>query len=137
MAGMAVIFFEIGMLIFCGIIRLVLLLLRRFDVTNSLLAGIIVLMLVQGTTLDRGWRVGLVLGVMGGSFLIQHYSKIGRAVFGIMSCIVVACLGGCWKHYDSQKVQYGVMAICFVVTAALNLLSCAQSNEGATKMAIE
>ena len=43
MAGMAVIFFEFGMLIICGIIRLVLFLLQRFDATNSLLAGIIVL----------------------------------------------------------------------------------------------
>lgn len=106
-----------------AVIHLVFFLIRRFDVTNGLLVSGI----IQLLNLDKPWdpkvRLGLFIGVVILSVLIQKFSKIGRLLFALFSCTSVAILGGIWKHYDSQTTQYVVMGICFVVTALLNYAS--------------
>lgn len=105
------------------LIRLLFFLIRRFDVTNGLLVSGV----FQLLSLDKSWdpilRVGLFAGMLILSLVLQRLSKIATLLFALFSCSCAAILGGFWKYYDSQAMQYLIMGICFAVTALLNYLS--------------
>ena len=107
-----------------AVIHLVIFLIKRFDVTNGLLVSGVIQLLYLDKPWDPKMRLALFIGVVILSVLIQKFSKIGRLLFALFSCVSVAILGGIWKHYDSQTTQYVVMGICFIVTALLNYGSC-------------
>ena len=123
MASIIALFFELGMLVIIGLIRLVLFLIRRFDVTNGLLLS----SLVQLVNVNREWTASfrwiLFFVVLGVSVIIQHCSKVGKIVFSIFSSISAGLIGAVWMPYDTVVTKYTVMVVCILVVAILNYVS--------------
>ena len=129
MGEVGVAIFEVLLMIFFGLLRFVLFLARRFDVTNSLLAAILCQMLTCNIPMASSWRWGLSIAVIALSMLLQHRFKAGRIAYAIFSCVVITFLASVWKTYDTQLTKYVVMAICFAVAVFLNGMWYVNSNE--------
>lgn len=113
-------FFGIVMLGVIFVIQAVLALVFRFDRTNALLASV----LIQLLAFHQPWgiKVRLALFVITTVLFVvlQHRSKIARALFSVFSTVSIALLGYIWIDYSSVQQQITVTIICLAAGAFLN-----------------
>lgn len=116
--------FSFGLMVLSMLLRLGLFLLRHFEVTNSLLASILVQLLTINNAWSSSFRWLLFIGVVIICLVIQGVFKIGRIAFAIFSILIAGILGYMWKTYDSRSAQLMACAIWMSVVGLLNYLSC-------------
>ena len=114
-------------MILSWLLQLGVFLLLHFNVTNSLLAGI----LVQLLTINQEWSSGvrwlLFIGVVVVCLVIQRVFLIGRIVFAVFSVLVAGILAYGWVNYDTRSAQLMACAIWMVVVGVLNIFSCSMN----------
>lgn len=123
--------FSFGLMVLSMLLRLGLFLLRHFEVTNSLLASILVQLLTINNVWSSSFRWLLFIGVVIVCLVIQGVFKSGRIAFAIFSILVAGILGYMWKTYDSRSAQYMACAIWMSVVGLLNYLSCSMNKAAA------
>lgn len=123
--------FSFALMILSMLLQLGLFLLRHFEVTNSLLASILVQLLTINVDISSTFRWLMFLGVVIVCLVIQGAFKIGRIVFAIFSICVAGILGYMWKTYDSRTAQLIAVAIWMCVVGLLNYFSCSMNKVAA------
>ena len=117
------IFLGVLMSIAIAILNAVLFLLRRFDVTNSILVSGIVQML----SIDQKWNTALrwciFLIILVACLLLQHMFKVAQILFSISSILALGFFGYVWKSYDSSLTQMLVTISCMAIGVLLNFVS--------------
>ena len=127
MAMLAANVFSFIMMILMALLRLGIYLMFHFEVTNSLLASILVQMLTYEMDISSTFRWLMFFGVLIICLLIQGLSKIGKVAFAIFSILIAGLLAYIFKTYDSRTTQLTVTAISMCVVGLLNYFSCRES----------
>ena len=127
MAMLAANVFSFIMMILMALLSLGIYLMFHFDVTNSLLASILVQMLTYEMDISSTFRWLMFFGVLIICLLIQGLSKIGKVAFAIFSILIAGLLAYIFKTYDSRTTQLTVTAISMCVVGLLNYFSCRES----------
>ena len=127
MAMLAANVFSFIMMILMALLRLGIYLMFHFEVTNSLLASILVQMLTYEMDISSTFRWLMFFGVLIVCLLIQGLSKIGKVVFAIFSVLIAGLLAYIFKTYDSRTTQLTVTAISMCVVGLLNYFSCKEN----------
>lgn len=117
------IFLAIFTFIASAVINIGMFLLRRFDVTNSLLLSGVVQLVTIHNPISTGIRWAMFIGIVIVSFVLQHSFKVFRVIFSVASILAACFIAYAWKHYDSVHDQNIAMLISSVIVAALNLIS--------------
>lgn len=117
------IFLSIAMFVVTAVVNVGLFLIRRFDVTNSLLVSGAVQLVTIHNPISTGIRWVIFIGIVLVSFVLQHSFKVFRVIFALASVFATCFLAYAWKHYDSAHDQNMAMLISSVIVAALNIIS--------------
>lgn len=117
------IFLSIVMFVVTAVVNVGLFLIRRFDVTNSLLVSGVVQLVTIHNPISTGIRWVMFIGIVLVSFVLQHSFKVFRVIFAVASIFAACFIAYAWKHYDSVHDQNIAMLISSVIVAALNLIS--------------
>lgn len=123
--------FSFMLMILSMLIQLGLFLIRHFEVTNSLLASILVQLLTINIDINSTFRWLMFFGVLIVCLIIQGVFKIGRIAFAIFSICVAGILGYMWKTYDSRTAQLTAVTIWMSVVGLLNYFSCSMNKVAA------
>lgn len=117
------IFLAIFTFIASAVINVGMFLLRRFDVTNSLLVSGVVQLVTIHNPISTSVRWTMFIGIVIVSFVLQHRFKAFRVIFSVASIFAACFIAYAWKHYDTVHNQNMAMLIAGVIVAALNLIS--------------
>lgn len=117
------IFLAIFTFIASAVINIGMFLLRRFDVTNSLLVSGVVQLVTIHNPISTGIRWTMFIGIVIVSFVLQHSFKVFRVIFSVASIFAACFIAYAWKHYDTTQEQNIAMLISGAVVAVLNLIS--------------
>lgn len=123
--------FSFMLMILSMLLRLGLFLLMHFEVTNSLLASILVQLLTLKIEINSPLRWLMFFGVLIVCLVIQSAFKIGRIAFAIFSICVAGLIAYIFKTYDSRTTQLTITAICMCVVGLLNYFSCSMNKVAA------
>lgn len=123
--------FSFMLMILSMLIQLGLFLIRHFEMTNSLLASILVQLLTINIDINSTFRWLMFFGVLIVCLIIQGVFKIGRIAFAIFSICVAGILGYMWKTYDSRTAQLTAVTIWMSVVGLLNYFSCSMNKVAA------
>lgn len=116
-------FIQLFFVIATAVIKVVLFLIRRFDITNSLLVSGVVQLVTIHNPISTGLRWVMFLGIVIVSFALQHRFKVFRFIFAAASVFAACVLAYGWIHYETVKDRNIAMGISMAVVAVLNLLS--------------
>ncbi len=122
--------FSFMLMILSMLLRLGLFLLMHFEVTNSLLASILVQLLTLNMNINSGFRWLMFFGVLIACLVIQGVFKIGRILFAVFSILVAGLMAYIWKDYDSSTTQLTITAVAMCVVGVLNYFSCSMNRAG-------
>ena len=122
MVAIVGLFIEIGALILTGIVNAILFLLRRIDITNSLLASSLVQALTFKMDISAGIRWAMFIGLVIVSLVAQHMFKAAKIGYGIFSILAVGAIAYGWTNYDSASAQYTAIGIAMVIAGILNVI---------------
>ncbi len=123
MASLVVFFLQIVMYLMALLIRVALFLIARFDVTNSLLAGLAAELATYQVDISTGWRWFMFISIFAACLALQHAFKVARIVGSVFSVIVIGIIGYLWRSDIPEAQRNMTMVICMLVTAALNYCS--------------
>ena len=103
-------------------IRIVFFLMKHFDVTNSLLTGLFADMLLNKLELSIWIRIGIVVVIAIGCFLLQHFFIPARIIISAFSCFICGAIA--YAVFMDNKVfsPYIAMIIVVILTGILNWL---------------
>ena len=103
-------------------IRVVLFLMKHFDFTNSLLVGLFVDILLNKLDLYIWIRIWIVIAIVIGSFLLQHFFIPARIIISAFSCFICGAIAYTVFKDTSVFSSYIAMVITVVLTGILNWL---------------
>ena len=106
-----------------AIIAVLLIIVTRIDWLSSSILGLLFYLLTYKNGWDKWVYIISVIAIIAGSMILQHFLKVFRIIYGLFTCVVASLLGPILIGYDSELKMYGIMAICFVVTAAWGIFS--------------
>ena len=103
-------------------IRLILFLMKHFDVTNSLLTGLFADMLISKLNINIWIRIGTVIVIAVVCFLLQHFFIPARIIISAFSCFIFGAIA--YAVFKDNKVfsPYIAMIIVVILTGILNWL---------------
>ncbi len=104
-------------------IKVIVLLLKRFDVTNSLIVGFTVGLFSHGINVNIWIKVGAIALIIVSCILIQHFFKPSRIVFGMGSSIFVGLMAYGISEEIGRVNPFIPMAVAIAITAMLNCIS--------------
>lgn len=105
------------------IITVLLFIISRIDLLSSIILGTLFYMLTYKLEWPKPVYIVAVIAIIVVSMLLQHFVKVFRFIYGAFTCVVASILGPILIGHDSDAKMYGIMAICFVVTAVWGFLS--------------
>ncbi|WP_026513581.1 hypothetical protein [Butyrivibrio sp. LB2008] len=115
------VFLYILLLVTEFIIRIVVVLIKRVDLTNSLVIGAIPVFLVREQGFDKKTNL-IIFGIaVLLALIIQHMFTIAKILASVISCVAIAFLCAIWKSYDSRHAQLTVVVIGTIIAAIWNL----------------
>ena len=115
------VFLYILLLVTEFIIRIVVALIKRVDLTNSLVIGAIPVFLVRNQGFDKKTNL-IIFGIaVLLALVIQHMFTIVKILASVISCVAIAFLCAIWKNYDSRHTQLTVVVIGTIIAAIWNL----------------
>lgn len=103
-------------------IRIVLFLMKHFDVTNSLLTGLFADMLLNKLELSIWIRIGIVVVISIGCFLLQHFFIPARITISTFSCFICGAIAYAVFKDNKAFSPYIAMIIVAILTGILNWL---------------
>ena len=115
------VFLYILLLVTEFIIRIVVALIKRVDLTNSLVIGAIPVFLVREQGFDKKTNL-IIFGIaVLLALIIQHMFTIAKILASVISCVAIAFLCSIWKCYDSRHAQLTVVVVGTIIAAIWNL----------------
>lgn len=102
-----------------GIVSMLFILLRRFDVLSSGVASMLFYVCTYQQKLSNKVYIIAVLMIWTFSMVLQYIHRIFRILYGLLTYGAVAFWGVAIIGYDSERDLYLVMGICFLITAFL------------------
>lgn len=132
-------FISVFMLIFTAIVKIGSFLVRRFDITNSILISGIVQLLTINCQIGSGVRWLMFIGIGTVCYVLQHKIKVFRFIFAGVSIFAACVLAYSWVDYETIRDRNIAMIVATSVVAALNLLSWAgiRAQEQGAKVSVE
>ncbi len=113
-----------GLLMFFGmLLKAVLFLLKRFDVTNSLLVGAGTVVATLQIELHPGIRVGIFVFISAVSMILQHFFKPARIVFGAVSAFLAGLIAYGVSRDTGYMFPFVPMVIAMISVGLLNFIS--------------
>ena len=104
-------------------IKVLLFLIKRFDITNSLIVGVMLETLTQNLEINIWIKVVVIALIIAGCIILQHFFKPARIVFGIGSSVFGGMIAyEIAKEFDST-IPFVPMIITIIIVAILNVLS--------------
>ena len=103
-------------------IRIVLFLMKHFDVTNSLLTGLFADMLLNKLELSIWIRIGIVIVIAVICFLLQHFFIPARIIISAFSCFICGAIAYAVFKDNKAFSPYIAMIIVAILTGILNWL---------------
>ena len=103
-------------------IRILLFLMKHFDVTNSLLIGLFADMLLNKINLYIWIRIGIVLVIAIGCFQLQHFFIPARIIISAFSCFICGLIAYALFKDNNVFSPYIAMVIMVILTGILNWL---------------
>ena len=104
-------------------IKVLLFLIKRFDITNSLIVGVMLETLTQNLNINIWIKVVVIALIIAGCIVLQYIFKPVRIVFGIGSSVFGGMIAyGIAKEFDST-IPFVPMIITIIIVAILNVLS--------------
>ena len=104
-------------------IKVLLFLIKRFDITNSLIVGMMLETLTQNLEINIWIKVVAIAIIVAGCILLQHFLKLARIIFGIGSSI----FGGMIAYGIAKECGNAFPVIPIIITvvtvAILNTLN--------------
>ena len=104
-------------------IKAILFLIKHFDVTNGLIAGTTFQIMTGNLRINTWIRVGIVIGIIAGSILLQHFFKPARIVFGILSSAFLGLIAYGIFQENTTVSPFIPMGIAIGIAASLNVIS--------------
>ena len=103
-------------------IRILIFLIKHFDITNSLLTSIAVWMLTDQIEMPIGLRIGMLVGIAVISFLLQHFLKPARILFAIVGSFMCGAVAFAFFKDNESFSAYIPMAITMVIAGIVNFI---------------
>ncbi len=103
-------------------IRLVLFLMKHFDITNSLLTGLFADMLLSKLGLNIWIRIGIVIVIAVSIFFLQHFFIPVRIIVSAISCFICGAIAFALFRDNRIFSPYIAMIIVSTLTGILNWL---------------
>lgn len=103
-------------------IRVLIFLIKHFDVTNGLLTSLAVWMLTNKIEMPIALRIGILVGVVVISILLQHFVKPARFVFSAIGSFMCGAIAYAFFKDNERFSAYIPMAITMVLAVAINFI---------------
>lgn len=103
-------------------IRILIFLIKHFDITNSLLTSIAVWMLTDQIEMPIGLRIGILVGIAVISFLLQHFIKPARIVFAVIGSFMCGAVAYAFFKDNESFSAYIPMVITMVIAGIVNFI---------------
>lgn len=103
-------------------IRIAFFLMKHFDVTNSLLTGLFADMLLSKLDLYIWIRIGILIVIAIGCFLLQHFFIPARIIISAFSCFICGAIAYALFKDNRTFSPYIAMVIVVILTGILNWL---------------
>lgn len=103
-------------------IRILIFLIKHFDITNSLLTSIAVWTLTDQIEMPIGLRIGMLVGIAVISFLLQHFLKPARILFAIVGSFMCGAVAFAFFKDNESFSAYIPMAITMVIAGIVNFV---------------
>ena len=103
-------------------IRILIFLIKHFDITNSLLTSIAVWMLTDQIEMPIGLRIGILAGIAVISFLLQHFIKPARIVFAVIGSFMCGAVAYAFFKDNESFSAYIPMVITTVIAGIVNFI---------------
>lgn len=103
-------------------IRILIFLIKHFDITNSLHTSIAVWMLTDQIEMPIGLRIGMLVGIAVISFLLQHFLKPARILFAIVGSFMCGAVAFAFFKDNESFSAHIPMAITMVIAGIVNFI---------------
>ncbi len=103
-------------------IRILIFLIKHFDITNSLLTSIAIWILTDQIEMPIGLRIGMLVGIAVISFLLQHFLKPARILFAIVGSFMCGAFAFAFFKDNESFSAYIPMAIAMVIAGIVNFI---------------
>ena len=117
------ILFLIARIIITIHVKVILFLLKHFDITNGLIAGSTFQILTMNIHMNVWIRVVIAVVIIAASILLQHFFMPARIIFGILSAVFLGIISYGIFQDNTKLSPYIPMGITIIIVAALNVLS--------------
>lgn len=104
-------------------IKVIVFLLKHFDVTNGLIAGSTFQILTEKLDINIWIRVVIVVGIIAGSILLQNFFKPARIIFGILSSAFLGLIAYGIFQENARISPFIPMGVTIGIVGTLNVLS--------------
>lgn len=123
MGGAISVLLSLAILILKLHIKFLMFLIKRFDITNSLIIGMMLETLTQNLEINIWIKAVVIAFIIAGCIVLQYFFKPARIVFGIGSSVFGGMIAyEIAKEFDST-IPFVPMAITIIIVAILNVLS--------------
>ena len=113
---------HLGILIIRIHIKAILFLIRRFEITNGLIAGFTFQMLTGKLNMNIWVRVAIIICIVVASILLQYFFKAARVLFGVIGSVFVGFIAYAVFQDNLYFSPYIPMIIAIILSGIVNIL---------------
>lgn len=103
-------------------VRMIIFLIKHFDITNSLLTSIAVWMITDRIEMHMGLRIGMITGIAVISFILQHFLKPARILFAIIGSFMCGAVAYALFKDNGSFSAYIPMVITMIIVGIVNFV---------------
>ena len=103
-------------------VRMLIFLIKHFDITNSLLTSIAVWMITDRIEMHIGLRIGMITGIAVISFILQHFLKPTRILFAIVGSFMCGAVAYAFFKDNGSFSAYIPMVITMIIVGIVNFV---------------
>ncbi len=103
-------------------VRMLIFLIKHFDITNSLLTSIAVWMITDRIEMHIGLRIGMLTGIAVISFILQHFLKPARILFAIIGSFMCGAVAYALFKDNGSFSAYIPMVITMIIVGIVNFV---------------
>ena len=114
-------------------IKAILFLIRRFEITNGLIAGFTFQMLTGKLNMNIWVRVAIIICIVAASVLLQYFFKPARVVFGVIGSVFIGLIAYVVFQDNIYFSPYIPMIIAIILSGIVNIFGWKLRRFSATK----
>ncbi len=103
-------------------VRMLIFLIKHFDITNSLLTSIAVWMITDRIEMHIGLRIGMITGIAVISFILQHFLKPARILFAIIGSFMCGAVAYAIFKDNGVFSAYIPMVFVMLISGGVNII---------------